>query len=179
MGSWVEAILGFLRQFWPFLIVKEFERGVPYLFGQLLEKETWWCYGGNLTPRCYLYIPFFMEIEAVPVKPDVLKLWNINVSTKDDKPIRLRANVRYEIPDAIKAWNEVQDYKDNLGDEARTHIASVVRDRDYSELLHDQGKIERECKNEMNAVVKEWGIKVIRVGITDFTRTRDISLANV
>jgi regulator of protease activity HflC (stomatin/prohibitin superfamily) len=177
--NWFSAVIEFLERFWPLEKVMEFERGVPYLNGHLRERATWWCYGGNLEPGLYVIVPWFMEIHQVAVKPDILKLWNLNVTTRDDKPIRLRANVRYEIFDAVKAWNEVQDFKDNLGDEARTHIASVVRERDYSELLGDQGKIERECKNEMNKVVKDWGIKVIRVGITDFIKTKDISLASV
>lgn len=178
-GDFVATILGFLRQFWPFFIVKEFERGALYFFGQLRDRETWWCYGGQLEPRCYLYVPFFMEVEAIPIKPDILRLYNMNITTADDKSLRVRANVRYEVFDAVKAWNDVQDYKDNMADEARTHIARVVRGREYTELLADQDKVERECRSEMNAVVKEWGIKVIRVGITDFTKTRDISLAQV
>ena len=173
--SWVEAVLSFLRQFWPIEIVMEYERGVRYFRGRVMRGK----HGGNLPPDWYWFIPFFMHVETIPVTPDILKLYNLNVTTRDDKQIRLRANVRYEITDAVKAWNEVQDYKDNLGDEARTHIASVVRERDYADLLHDQGKIERECKNEMNAVVKAWGIRVIRVGITDFIKTKDISLASV
>lgn len=169
--TWFQALLEWLRMFWPFIIVMHFERGVRYWRGQIV--------GGNLEPNWYWCVPFFMHVETIPVKPDILRLYNMNISTQDDVAIRLRANVRFEITDAIAAWNNVQDYKDNMADEARTHIARVVRGREYAELLADQDKIERECKNEMNAVVKEWGIKVIRVGITDFTKTRDISLAQV
>lgn len=169
--SWVQALLEWLRNFWPFVIVFDYERGVRYwrgrVQGEQLPADWYWC------------VPFFMHIETVHIKPDILKLWNLCVSTQDNTSLRLRANVRYEVFDAVKAWNEVQDYKDNLGDEARTNIAKVVRKRAYLELLADQDRVERECKNEMNAVVKEWGIKVIRVGITDFIRTKDISLAQV
>lgn len=177
--NWFTGLVEWLSRFWPFEIVMEFERGVPYLFGQLLEKETWWCYGGNLKPRCYVKVPWFMEIHTVPVKPDILKLWNINVTTKDGAALRIRANVRYEIFDAIKAWNEIQDYKDNLGDECRTHLSGVVREVEYKTLLADQANVEREAKNAANKIVRDWGIKVIRVGITDFIKTKDISLAQV
>ena len=93
--------------------------------------------------------------------------------------MRTRANVRYEIFDAAKAWNDVQDYKDNLADECRTNIARVMRKRNFLDLLADQDKVEKEARSEINAVVKEWGIKVLRVGITDYVRTKDISLAQV
>jgi regulator of protease activity HflC (stomatin/prohibitin superfamily) len=169
--SWVQALIEWLRQFWPFVIVMHYERGVRYWRGQIV--------GDALEPDWYWCVPFFMHVETIPVKPDILKLWNLNVSTKDDRQLRVRANIRYELFDAVKAWNEVQDYKDNLGDEARTHLSKVVRERDYADLLADQATVEREAKNAMNAVVKEWGIKVIRCSITDFTKTRDISLASV
>lgn len=177
--NFIQAILEFLRQFMPLEKVMHFERGMLYMCGQLREKETWWCYGGQLEPRIYVVFPWLMEVHTVPVTPDILKLWNLCVSTKDNASLRIRANVRYEIFDAVKAYNSVQDYKDNLGDEARTNLARVVRERDYAGLLADQTTVEREAKNAMNAVVKEWGIKVIRVGITDFIKTKDISLANV
>lgn len=173
--SWIQALLEWLRTFWPFVIVMHFERGIRYWRGVIVEGK----YGGQLEPGWYWCLPFFMYIETVHVKPDILKLWNLCVTTQDDKTIRLRANVRYEVFDAVAAWNNVQDYKDNLADECRTNIARVVRKREYGSLLLDQDAVERECKNEMNKVVKEWGIKVIRVGLTDFIRTKDISLANV
>lgn len=177
--NFIQAIIDFAARFWPLEKVMHYERGILYMCGQLRDEPTWWCYGGQLEPRVYVVFPWLMEVHTVPVKPDILKLWNLNVSTKDDKQLRVRANVRYEIFDAVKAYNEIQDYKDNLGDEARTNLARVVRERDYAGLLADQSTVEREAKNAMNAVVKDWGIKVIRVGITDFTKTRDISLANV
>lgn len=169
--SWVQALLEWLRTFWPFVIVMQWERGIRYWRGRVV--------GGNLEPDWYWCVPFFMHVEVVPVTPDILKLWNLCVSTQDNVGIRLRANVRYEIVDAVAAWNNVQDYKDNLADEARTHIARVVRKQEYTVLLADQDRVERDCKNEMNKVVRDWGIRVIRVGLTDFIKTKDISLAQI
>lgn len=149
----------------------DYERGVRYWRGRVV--------GDQLPADWYWCVPFFMHIETVHIKPDILKLWNLCVTCKDGTAIRMRANVRYEIFDAVSAWNEVQDYKDNLADECRTNLAKVIRELDFPSLLADQGKVEREAKNAMNSVVKEWGIKVIRVGLTDFIKTKDISLAQV
>lgn len=170
--SWVQALLEWLRTFWPFVIVMQYERGVRYWRGQVVGTEA-------LMPDWYWCVPFFMDIHTIPVMPDILKLWNLNLTTRDGASIRVRANIRYEVFDAIKAYNEVQDYKDNLADECRTSIARVIRAKEYIDVLAEQDKLERECKNEMNKVVKDWGIKVIRVGYTDFIRTIDLSLANV
>lgn len=169
--SWVETLLSFLRQFWPLEVVYQWQMGVRYWRGRVI--------GGNLEPDVYWFLPFLMHVETVNVTPDILKLWNINCTSRDGVALRVRANVRYEIFDAVAAFNNVQDYRDNLGDECRTHLASVVRQADFATLLADQANVEREAKNAANKVVKDWGIKVIRCSITDFIKTKDISLANV
>lgn len=177
--SWVETLLSFIRQFWPFEIVWEYQLGVRYWRGRVVHGSRWWCSGGNLKPGVYMFLPFFGHIEPINVKPDILKLYNMNITTADDKGIRCRANVRYEIFDAILWWNELQDAKDNLADECRTHIPRVMRKREYLPLLGDQDEVEREAKNKINAIAKDWGARVLKIGITDFIRTRDISLASV
>lgn len=169
--SWVEAILGFLRQFWPFVIVYHFERGVRYWRGRIV--------GGNLEPDWYWCIPFFMHIETVPVKPDIMKLWKIALTTQDGVGLIISANVKYEVVDAMAAWNNVQDYKDNLADECRTHLSKRIRDLKYDELLADQPKLERSCKDTMTTAVKDYGVVILRVGITDFVKTRNFSLVNM
>lgn len=177
--SWVQAVIDFLRQFWPFEIVWEYQLGIRYWRGRVVRTDRWWLSGGNLPPGIYMFVPFFGHIEPINVKPDILRLYNMNITTSDDKSLRVRANVRWEIFDAILFWNEVQDGKDNLGDESRTNIPRVMRKRAYLELLADQDKVEREAKNEINEVAKQWGIKVRRVGLTDFIKTKDISVAQV
>jgi len=177
--SWVQAIIEFLRQFWPFEIIWEYQLGIRYWRGRVVREDRWYCRGGNLQPGLYMFVPFFGHIEPINTKPDILKLWAMNITTADDKQLRVRANVRYEIFDAILWWNEIQDGKDNLGDECRTHISNVMRKREYIPLLGDQDKVEREARSAINEVAKTFGARVKRVGITDFIKTKDISLASV
>lgn len=169
--SWVQALIEWLRQFWPFVIVMQYERGVRYWRGQVI--------GEDLGPDWYWCVPFFMHIESVAVKPDIMKLWKIGLTTLDGVGLIISANIKYEVIDAIAAWNNVQDYKDNLADECRTHLAKRIRELTYEDLLANQPKLEKSCKDTMTTAVRDYGVVIIRVGITDFIRTKNFSLVNL
>jgi regulator of protease activity HflC (stomatin/prohibitin superfamily) len=165
--SWVQAIFDFIRQFFPFEIVWSYQRGIRFWLG-VDRKE--------LPPGLYMFLPFFGHIETVNVMPDVMKLWKFTPTTKDGVALTVSANIRYEITDARAAFCAVQDYKDNLGDECRTHLAARIRDCTYQELLEDQKKIERLSKDTMTTAVKDYGVRILRVGIVDFVKTKNLSL---
>jgi regulator of protease activity HflC (stomatin/prohibitin superfamily) len=169
--NWFQALVDFLTRFWPFEIVHSYERGVRFWLGTPSKEPS--------SPGLKVFVPWFGSVATVEVMPDILKLFNQNVTTKDGKSLMISANIRYEITDAVAAHCNVQDYKDNLADEARTHIATQVRELNYEELLHDQTAFEKSCKKAISPVVKEWGVKIIRVGLADFIVTKNFSLANV
>lgn len=168
--SIIKDILEFLRQFWPFVIVHSYERGVRFWLGEDTEL---------LEPGVHMFLPFFGEIHTVPVKRDYIRLGNQNLTTKDGKPVLMSCTIRYEVTDARSAFVDVQEYAVSLGDAARTYLSSTVREFDYADLLAKQAQLERECKNAINTESKKWGVKVTNVGFADFISTRSFSLANV
>lgn len=168
--SWVQVVLDFLRQFWPFEIVYDYQSGVRFWCGHA-KKE--------LTPGLYMFVPFFGSIYIEQVKPDIIRLYKQDVTTKDGIGLKISANVRYEIKDLLKCVVNVQDHKDNLSDEARTALSKVVREKTYNELLSEQKQIESDIRGTIADVVNEWGIKVWRVSIVDLIKTRSISLSNL
>lgn len=168
--SWVQVLLDFLRQFWPFEIVYEYQRGVRFWRGHALRE---------LKIGLHMFCPFFGHIQIEDAKPDILRLYKQNVTTKDGVGLMISANVRWELISLLKAVLNVQDHKDNLADEARTALSRVVRSKTYAELLESQSSIETKIRNEMMKVVEDWGIQIHRVSIVDFIKTRSIALANI
>src|SRR5690348_1688464 len=102
--GWLQPILDFLRQFWPFQIVHSYELGIRF-----------WC--GNdtkeLDPGLYMFVPFFGSIETMHVRPDVIWLANQDLTTQDGVGITLSATLLYEIDDARAAFVNVQNVTDN------------------------------------------------------------------
>lgn len=168
--TFVQAILDFLRQFWPFQIVYSYQRGVRFWLGRDVA---------TLEPGLYMFLPFFGHIENVTVVRDYIRLGNQNLTTRDGKPLLVSCNVRYEVTDARAAFTLVQEFPVSLGDAARQYLSSTIRDYDYAELLAAQSNLERECKNAINKESTKWGVRVTNVGLADFISTRSFSLANV
>lgn len=166
----VQAILDWLRQFWPFCIVYSYQRGVRFWLGRDVAL---------LEPGLYMYVPFFGHIETVTVVQDYVRLGNQNLTTKDGKPLLVSCNIRYEVTDARAAFTQVQEFVASLSDAARQAFSSAVRDYEYADLLAKQADLERDCKTAINKVTQKWGVKVTNVGLADFILTRSFSLATV
>lgn len=166
----IATLLEWLRQFWPFVIVHSFERGVRFWLGNDVA---------TLEPGLHMFLPFFGSIETVHVVQDYVRLGNQNLTTKDGKPLLVSCNIRYEVFDARSAFVDVQEFVASLGDLARQALAQGVRNYEYADLLMKQSDLEREIRDSINKVSRKWGVKVTNIGLADFILTRSFSLANV
>lgn len=176
--NWFQAIIDFLGKFWPLEVIYSWQRGVRFWFGnpvKILDGRGK-LFGFIPTGGLYAFLPFAGHIEVVNVAPDVLRLFDQNVTTKDGVGVMMAANVAYRIVDPLKATTEVQYLHNNLGDACRRHLAKRVRDRDWSELQEDQSKLEKSCRDTMTTHVKAWGVEIDDVGFVCFIRTKNISL---
>jgi regulator of protease activity HflC (stomatin/prohibitin superfamily) len=168
--SWIQVVLDWLRQFWPFEVIYSYQRGVRFWLGRDV---------GLLEPGLHMVVPFFGHIEAVAIKPDLVRLGNQNCTTKDGKTILVAANILYHVADARAAFCNVQEFSASIADAARVFLASQIREYDLAELLESQADLEEGCAEDINEAAKDWGIVVSRVGLCDFTPTRSFALANV
>lgn len=166
----IATLLDWLRQFWPFVIVHSYERGVRFWLGRDVAL---------LEPGLHAYVPFFGSIHAVSVVQDYIRLGNQNLTTRDGKPLLVSCNVRYEVTDLRAAFTQVQEFPVSLADAARQALTAAIREYDYADLLPKQSELERDIKKKVNAVSKDWGVRVLNVGLADFISTRSFSLANV
>lgn len=168
--GWLQPIFDFLRQFWPFEIVYSYEQGVRF-----------WC--GNdtkeLEPGLYMFVPFFGAIEKMNVRPDVLRLANQDITTKDGVGITVSANMLYEIHDARAAYVNVQNVTDNIMDACRTAISQEVRRHTYAELVADQEVVENAVADRVADAAADWGVQIHRVNFADFIKTRALSLVRL
>lgn len=165
--GWLQPIIDFLRQFWPFEIVYSYQRGVRFWCG----TDT-----AELDAGLYMFMPFFGRIEVIDSQPDVMRLANQDLTTKDGVPVSVSLNVLYEINDARAAFVKVQKVTDNIADECRAGVAQAVRAYTFDELLAKQEEIENTIADSVAEVAGEWGVQVHRVNFADFIRTKALSL---
>lgn len=168
--NFISTILDFLRQFWPFEVIYSYQKGVRFWCGH----DT-----AELEPGLYLFLPFFGHIEAVNVKPDILRLSNQNLTTADNLGVSCDVTLAYEIFDARASHVNVQQVIDNLADEARAALAAVVRVKSYADLLGMQADAETAMCKAINETASDWGITVTRVALVDFIRTKNLSFSKL
>jgi regulator of protease activity HflC (stomatin/prohibitin superfamily) len=167
--SFIQEILGFLRQLWPVEIVYSYQSGIRFWCGVDVDE---------LDPGWYLFWPFFGRIEVMDTKPDVMRLANQDLTTKDAFGVTISMNVLYEINDARAAFCNVQKVTDNIADECRTAAANEVRRHNFADLLERQEAVETRIAYRVAKVAGEWGVQIHRVNFADFIRTKSISLAS-
>lgn len=168
--NWFSAIIDFLTRFWPFEVVYSYQRGIRFWLGTDTKE---------LGPGLYMFIPYFGHIEVVNVAPDVLKLFDQNVTTKDGVGVMISANVLYTVVDPRASFINVHDLHHSLGDAFRRHIAKRVREWTWDELYANQTELERSIKRTMTNSVKDWGVRVDDAGFTCFIKTKNFSLVNL
>ncbi len=130
-----------------------------------------------LRPGIYFHWPIFEDIVTDHKQEKVLNLQYITVptieSTPDSKEVTISCNIRYELMDFYKAYNEVYDYEASLRDHTLSILAVYSRGKSYEfwktpksiEILED------EVLKELRKIVTEkWGLKVHKVYITDVVK---------
>lgn len=126
-----------------------------------------------LDPGFYLHIPILDDIVTASIQERVLNLGNINVLTADAQnptPMSISCNLRYKLLDFYKAYTAVHDYEASLKDHTLSILAKYSRGRTLSDW-QDSSKIaelEEEVVKELRSVVTEgWGLKILKIYITD------------
>lgn len=180
--NWFSAVVEFLTRFWPLEVVYgSYQRGLRFWLGRYVKTLDG---NGKLlgfipTGGLYCFLPWFGHIEVVNIAPDVLKLFDQNITCRDGTGVMIAANVCWTIVDPYKSFVEVQQIENNLGDACRRHLAKRVREWTWEELVENQAELEKSMKNTMTTHVKGWGVSIGDVGLVCFVKTRNISLANL
>jgi regulator of protease activity HflC (stomatin/prohibitin superfamily) len=161
--TWIEVLFRYLRELWPFYIVRSFEQGVRFRFGRDIAR---------LGPGIYFNWWFVESIEIVTVVADVINLPTQTITCKDGKPVTFSANVEYEVEDARKMYCSVTNFGDSLRNAAMGHLAKRVRDWTTADLADSQAELERSLRGTLTTYVRDWGVKIKEVRLTDMVAAR-------
>jgi regulator of protease activity HflC (stomatin/prohibitin superfamily) len=111
-----------------------------------------------------------MDVQSQPVD-----LRCQSAFTKDGIDVAIGGGIQYRITDIVKAVCNVTDVDESLGKVALGTILKYVNQRDFKDC-HNVEELEGEILKGVREAAKGWGVKIERVFITDFGRTRNIRL---
>ena len=150
----LDFLLNFVHDLLPISYVNQWEEALLLRFGKFKKV-----YGPGLVFK----IPFADKLWQIEVITQTVHLHPQTLTTKDEYNIVLKSIVRYHVSDSKKYLLNVMHASDVLVDTTQGIIRDIVEKTDWCDLenVNDQITI------SVSEAVKNWGIEVERVTLTD------------
>lgn len=162
----VELFIQFIELFQFFFVVRAYERGLVLRFGKfhrLVEPGLHWRW------------PFRVEIDLlVNVVPETVTIGPQSLTTKDEQSIIVASVVTYRISDVRTFLLDIEGAHQVIEDSACGTVAQFVLGRTWEELKAVD--VNNELTKKVRSLAKRYGVEVLNVQVTDFTRSRSIRL---
>ncbi len=166
--GWIGELVTWLVSWFPCMaICRKTHGGVKFVRGKKVVK---------IKPGLYWYWPITTEVETVVVVRQTLNLPVQRLTTKDDKVISIGVVILYYVDDVIKALVDSADYDDMAVDVAGQSVADIVAETDYENLRSKQRDMENRMARRCRTDLRPFGLYVEKCRITDFARTRMLSV---
>ncbi|MFW6131597.1 MAG: slipin family protein [Candidatus Aminicenantaceae bacterium] len=138
-------------------ILKEYERGVIFRLGRVLQKPK--------GPGLILVFPPIDRMERISLRIVVMDIPAQDVITKDNVSVKVNAVVYFRVMDPQKSVIAVTDYMYATSQLAQTTLRSVLGESELDELLSEREKLNTQLQEIIDRYSDPWGIKVQLVEI--------------
>lgn len=187
LGWLGDIIRTFIRVFPHIILVRATHAGVKFACGTDIIMITH--LNGIRFPRfspfrftktgIHFYWPLVTECEVVPIKRQTTNLEAQYLCTADNKTIGVSGILVYEIADVVKLLVETYDYEDTIRDLALAAVKEVIIKYDFKYLQEEGQTIDKELTKKLREQLKRFGVKTIRVTLSDFSQCKVLGLWGV
>jgi regulator of protease activity HflC (stomatin/prohibitin superfamily) len=136
-------------------ILREYERGVIFRLGRVLDKPK--------GPGLIFVFPPIDRMVRVPLRIVTMDIPSQDVITRDNVTVKVNAVVYFRVMEPQKAVLEVQDYLFASSQLAQTTLRSVLGEVELDELLSEREKLNAQLQEILDKHTDPWGIKVTLV----------------
>jgi regulator of protease activity HflC (stomatin/prohibitin superfamily) len=155
----VAALLALILLSTSVHIAREYERGVVFRLGRLIELKG---------PGLFLIFPFgFDRATKVDLRVITLEVPPQEVITSDNVTVKVSAVIFFQVLDARRAITAVFDYVMATSQIAQTTLRAVLGQSSLDELLGQRDKINRTLQEIIDRQTEPWGVKVSAVEVKD------------
>ncbi len=137
-------------------ILKEYERGVIFRLGRLIDAKG---------PGLILLIPFVDRMVKVGLRTITMDVPSQDIITRDNVSVKVNAVLYFRVVDPSKAITEVEDYLFATSQLAQTTLRSILGQAELDELLSEREKLNQELQQIIDHQTDPWGIKVALVEV--------------
>jgi regulator of protease activity HflC (stomatin/prohibitin superfamily) len=140
-------------------VVRQFERGVVFRLGRVLEPAR--------APGLTGLVPVVDRMRKVNVQIVTLPIPAQDGITRDNVTVRVDAVVYFRVVDPIRATVEVQDYQFAVSQVAQTSLRSIIGKSDLDDLLTSRDTLNQGLALMIDSPAVGWGVHIDRVEIKD------------
>ena len=138
-------------------ILREYERGVVFRLGRVLEKPK--------GPGIVIIIPIVDKLIRVSLRLVVMDVPPQDVITRDNVSLKVDAVIYFRVMDPNNAIIEVENYIFATSQLAQTTLRSVCGQVEFDELLAQRDRINARLQEILDERTDPWGIKVSNVEV--------------
>jgi regulator of protease activity HflC (stomatin/prohibitin superfamily) len=149
-------------------IVAQWEKVAVIRFGQI-EKIV--------STGIHLRIPVIDSLMRVDIRTQRIDLMGQQAITKDNISVVIDAVVFMMVEDPEKLILNIQDYRVAVSKYAQTAIRNIIGTYNLDELLESREAVAQKLKDEIDILVKSWGIDITRAGLQDISLPADMKRA--
>jgi regulator of protease activity HflC (stomatin/prohibitin superfamily) len=151
-----------------FYVVPQWERVAMIRFGKIEQiTET----------GLHMRIPLVDSLQRVDIRTQTIDLMGQSAITKDNISVVIDAVVFMKIEDPEKLILQIQDYRTSVNKYAQTAIRNIIGTYDLDILLEKREEVALKLKEEIDLLVKDWGIDITRAGLQDISLPEDMKRA--
>jgi regulator of protease activity HflC (stomatin/prohibitin superfamily) len=154
----VLLLLGLILASASVRILREYERGVVFRLGRLLDQQG---------PGVVLLIPFIDRMVRVSLRTVTQQIPPQEVITRDNVPARVTAVTYFHVVDPNRSVVEVEDVLSATSQIAQTTLRSVLGKAELDTLLAERERLNEDLQKIIDDQTEPWGIKVTAVEIKD------------
>jgi regulator of protease activity HflC (stomatin/prohibitin superfamily) len=139
-------------------IVKEYERGVIFRLGRVIDAKG---------PGLFFIIPIVDRMVKVSLQTVTMDIPPQDVITKDNVTVRVNAVTYFNVVDPVKATVAIENYIYGTSQVAQTTLRSILGQVELDELLVKRDDINQHLQKVIDDLTNPWGVKVTLVEVKD------------
>lgn len=154
----VVGLAVFLRYGIKRITIFEYERGLKYAGGK---------FDIVLEPGQYWYMPFFVAIQKVDVRPRFASITGQEVLSSDGVTLKVSLAASFEIVDPNMAVNKINNFHEALYIELQLALREIVGASQIETVLDNRGELSDKLVEMTKDKVKEFGLRLISADVKD------------
>ncbi|MDP9867386.1 MULTISPECIES: slipin family protein [Streptosporangium] len=140
-------------------IVKQFEKGVVFRFGQVSS--------GTRGPGLVLIAPIADRLHKVNMQIVTMPVPAQDGITRDNVTVHVDAVIYFRVIDPVRVTVDVQDYEAAIRQVAMASLRSIIGKSDLDDLLSNRERLNQGLELMIDSPAVGWGVHIDRVEIKD------------